>query len=70
VTFLALDADRAAEALERDNYRSELIPLFAIPKDDGTASGRQIEGSIKGDGAVGQIAPRLRALVDGATAPQ
>lgn len=64
VTFLGFDADRAGEALERANYRSELIPLFAIPRDDGTASGQQIEGSIKGEGAVGQIAPRLRGLVD------
>jgi thiol-disulfide isomerase/thioredoxin len=64
VTVLAFDADRAGEALERASYRSELIPLFAIPRPDGTASGQQIEGSIKGDAAVGQIAPRLRALVD------
>jgi len=64
VNLIAFDADRAGEALERANYRSELIPLFAIPRDDGTASGQQIEGSVKGDGAVGQIAPRLRGLVD------
>jgi len=64
VAFVAFDADRDGTALERARYRSELIPLFAIPGADGTASGRQIEGSIKGDGAVGEIAPRLRALVD------
>jgi thiol-disulfide isomerase/thioredoxin len=64
VTFVGFDADRDGTALEHARYHSELIPLFAIPSADGTASGRQIEGSIKGDGAVGEIAPRLRALVD------
>ena len=57
------DLDRDRARLERAGYRSELIPLFARPNSDGRASGRQIEGSIKGDGAVGEIAPRLRALL-------
>jgi thiol-disulfide isomerase/thioredoxin len=61
--FLVFDLDRDGEALERANYRSTYVPLFAIPGDDGKASGRQIEGSIKGDGAIGEIAPRLRALI-------
>jgi thiol-disulfide isomerase/thioredoxin len=64
VTFVGFDADRDGEALQRAHYQSQMLPLFAIPNDDGTSSPRQIEGSIKGDGAVGQIAPRLRALVD------
>lgn len=64
--FLAFDRDRDGDALERAGYRSTYIPLFAAPAADGTASGLQIEGSIKGEGAVDQIAPRLRALLDGA----
>jgi hypothetical protein len=61
--LLVFDLDRDGDALEKANYKSELIPLFALPNPDGTSSGKQIEGSIKGDGAVSQIAPRLRALV-------
>src|SRR5262249_26972658 len=47
----------------RAGYQSSLIPLFALPGPDGHASGRQIEGSIKGEGAVGAINPRLLALL-------
>jgi hypothetical protein len=62
---LAFDLDRDAARLRDAGYVSRLIPLFAVPLSDGRASGRQIEGSIKGEGAVGEIAPRLRALLDG-----
>lgn len=61
--LLELDHDRHLDALHRAGYRSELIPLFAVPNSDGTASGRKIEGSIKGDGAVANITPRLRGLL-------
>ena len=61
--LLAFDADRDHDALFAAGYGSELIPLFAEPADDGSPSGRRIEGSIKGDGAVAQIAPRLRTLL-------
>jgi hypothetical protein len=61
--LLVFDLDRDGAALEKANYKSELIPLFALPNPDGTASGKQIEGSIKGDGAVAQISPRLHELV-------
>lgn len=61
--LLVFDADRDTDALQHAGYVSKLIPLFALPKPDGTSSGKQIEGSIKGDGAVAQIAPRLKALL-------
>jgi hypothetical protein len=61
--MLVFDADRDKDALQRAGYISNLIPLFAVPRADGTASGKQIEGSIKGDGAVAQITPRLQALL-------
>lgn len=61
--LLEFDLDRDGARLERAGYRSQFIPLFALPRADGRSSGRQIEGSIKGDGAVAQIAPRLRALL-------
>lgn len=63
--LLVFDNDRDHDALVAAGYRSAMIPLFAIPGPDGRASGRQIAGSIHGSGAADQIAPRLRALVDG-----
>ena len=65
VRMLAFDADRDAQALAHAGYTSNLIPLFALPNPDGTASDRRIEGSIKGEGAVGQIVPRLQQMLDG-----
>lgn len=63
-TFLEFDADRDGARLEKAGYRSRYIPLFAIPGPDGKLL-RSIEGSIKGPGAAGEIAPRLRKLVEG-----
>ena len=63
LSILAFDADRDHEALAAAGYFSRLIPLFAVPKSDGSSSGKQIEGSVKGETAVGEITPRLRALV-------
>lgn len=60
---LAFDTDLDAERLEIAAYRSNLIPLFAVPGPDGRASGRQIEGSIKGDGAIADLTPRLQQLL-------
>jgi thiol-disulfide isomerase/thioredoxin len=65
LSVLAFDADRDAEPLAAAGYFSRLIPLFAIPKGDGRSSGKQIEGSVKGETAVGEITPRLRALLSG-----
>ena len=62
--LLEFDLDRDRDRLDAAGYRSKLIPLFAVPRADGMSSGAQIEGSIKGSGAVGEIAPRLRALLD------
>ncbi len=61
--LVEFDLDRDEEALERAGYSSRMIPLFALPRDDGSGSGEQIEGSIKGPGAVAQITPRLRELI-------
>ena len=63
--LVEFDLDRDRDRLERAGYRSRMIPLFALPREDGTGSGQQIEGSIKGPGAVEQIAPRLKALLAG-----
>jgi thiol-disulfide isomerase/thioredoxin len=62
--LVEFDLDRDRDRLQRAGYTSKMIPLFALPRLDGAASGEQIEGSIKGSGAVDQIAPRLQALLD------
>jgi thiol-disulfide isomerase/thioredoxin len=61
--LLEFDADRDNERLAFAGYFSQFIPLFALPKPDGHASGKQVEGSVKGDGAVTQIVPKLRTLL-------
>jgi thiol-disulfide isomerase/thioredoxin len=61
--LLEFDLDRDRDRLVKAGYASRMIPLFALPRADGTSSGEQIEGSIKGPGAVDQIAPRLTALL-------
>lgn len=66
--FLEFDHDRAKGALAAAGYTSRMIPLFALPNPDGTASGQQIEGSIKGPTAVSQnLLPRLRELLAGSS---
>jgi len=65
VNILEFDLDADRDALAKDGYSSELIPLFVSPENDGKASPRRIEGSIKVPSAVGQnLAPRLRAFLD------
>jgi hypothetical protein len=61
--FLEFDSDHDGERLETAGYRSHFIPLFALPNADGTPTGKQIEGSIKGPGAPDEITPRLLELV-------
>ena len=63
IDLLGFDADHDAERLASAGYFSKLIPLFALPGPDGRASGKQVEGGIKGDGAVGFIAPRLEKML-------
>jgi hypothetical protein len=61
--LVEFDLDRDREALDRAGYSSKMIPLFALPREDGSGSAAQIEGSIKGPAAVQQIAPRLKELL-------
>jgi hypothetical protein len=65
VRFLEYDSDVDRAALSGAGYVSKLIPLFNVPKPDGTASERRIEGSIKGPTAVrDNLLPRLKALLE------
>lgn len=63
LTLLEFDLDLDQARLEAAGYTSQMIPLFMRPAADGQASGRQIQGSIKGPGAVAEITPRLRRLI-------
>jgi hypothetical protein len=63
MTLLEFDLDRDRDRLSAAGYRSNYIPLFALPGPDGAASGKQIEGGIKGDGAVGFISGRLKQML-------
>jgi hypothetical protein len=61
--LLTFDLDRDNERLATAGYVSQYIPLFTLPGPDGRASALKVEGSVKGDTAVAQIAPRLQALL-------
>lgn len=61
--LLEFDLERDEARLAAAGYASKMIPLFAVPAPGGEASPLRIEGSIKGDGAVAEITPRLRALL-------
>jgi hypothetical protein len=63
LTLFEFDLDRDRDRLRQAGYASKYIPLFALPDESGRASGRQVEGGIKGEGAVAYMTPRLRALL-------
>jgi hypothetical protein len=63
LTLLEFDQDRDGDGLLRAGYTSEYIPLFVWPAPDGTASRAWIEGSVKGEEAMADLVPRLRALL-------
>ncbi len=63
LTLLEFDLDEDRDRLATAGYVSQYIPLFAMPASDGRASEKKFEGSVKGDGAVANIAPRLRSLL-------
>lgn len=62
--LLEFDRDRDEAELGKAGCLSRLIPLFARPSADGRCSERRMEGSIKGEGAVAEITPRLRGLLE------
>jgi thiol-disulfide isomerase/thioredoxin len=63
LTLLEFDLDRDRERLGLAGYAPKFVPLFALPGLDGAASGKQVEGGIKGEGAVAFMAPRLKTLL-------
>lgn len=63
VDFLAFDVDIDNERLAYGNYDTAMIPMLALPGPDGKASTKIMSGSVKGDGAVQEMTPRLKALL-------
>lgn len=63
VRFLEFDLDRDRARLEADGYTSRYVPLFALPGPDGRASGRQLQGGVKGPGAAANLVQRLQPLL-------
>jgi hypothetical protein len=61
--LLVFDADADRDRLHAAGYKSELIPLFAVPGPDGRPTGKQTEGGYKGDEAVPNLVPRVQALL-------
>lgn len=61
--LLEFDRDRDEVELGKAGCLSRLIPLFARPSPEGRCSERRIEGSIKGEGAIAEITPRLRGIL-------
>jgi thiol-disulfide isomerase/thioredoxin len=63
LTILEFDADEDGSRLRRAGYVSKYIPLFVVPGADGRASSRSTEGGVKGEGAVANLIPKLRGLL-------
>jgi hypothetical protein len=63
LSILEFDLDEDRDRITTAGYMSKLIPLFVFPGEDGRASDRRFEGSVKGNGAVSNITPRLRQLI-------
>ncbi len=61
--LLEFNLDEDASRLAAAGYGSKMIPLLAVPDERGRGTDRRIEGSIKGDGAVANMRPRIRALL-------
>jgi thiol-disulfide isomerase/thioredoxin len=63
LTLLEYDLDVDGSRLSKAGYAPGYIPYFGVPGEDGRATGHSIAGSIKGEGAVDDITPKLHALL-------
>lgn len=61
--LLEFDLDQDEPRLAEAGFVTKYIPLFALAGPDGRSTGKQIAGSIKGDGAADEITPRLLQLL-------
>lgn len=63
--FIEFDLDIHRDGLQLAGYQSRMIPLFCLPDNEtGKSSGRCIQGSVKGPGAVGNLLPRLKQMLE------
>ena len=63
LTLLVFDLDDDGQRLRRAQYAPGYVPYFGVPGEDGHATSTAMAGSIKGEGAVDNITPRLAELV-------
>jgi thiol-disulfide isomerase/thioredoxin len=63
LSLLVFDLDRDGDRLRAASYAPGYVPYFGLPGEDGKATGHAMEGSIKGEGAVDNITPRLERLL-------
>jgi hypothetical protein len=63
LTILDFDVDEDRERLVTAGFESKLLPFFIVPDANGRATEKRFEGSVKGDRAVSNIAPRLRMIL-------
>jgi thiol-disulfide isomerase/thioredoxin len=63
IRFIEFDLDKDEDRLKAAGYESKYIPLFAVPRPDGHASGKQIAGSVSGPGSPAEITARLQVLL-------
>lgn len=63
LTLLEFDLDKDGAGLEQAGYVPHYVPYFGVPGDDGRATSRAIEGSVKGDQAVSYLTPKLKDLL-------
>ncbi|MCU0699231.1 MAG: thioredoxin [Myxococcaceae bacterium] len=61
--LVAFDAQVDAERMLMAGYESQFIPLFAAVGPDGKGTGKKIEGSVKGPGAVDDLVSKLQGLL-------
>lgn len=70
VRLLEFDLDRDRDRLLAAGYSSRMIPLFVVPRPDGRAGPRRMEGGVKGPAAVDNLRERLLALLRAAKADE
>jgi thiol-disulfide isomerase/thioredoxin len=63
LTLFEYDLDQDGQRLSAAGYSPRFIPYFGVPGESGRASNQSFEGSIKGEGSVGDITPKLHALL-------
>ena len=63
VDLMAFDAEYDAERLLMSGYEQRMIPAFHLPGPDGRSVNRHIEGGVSGEGAVGDLVPRILSLL-------